>query len=105
MKSTTTQHLTRPRLREGARIVWALFAKDALEALKNKNTIMVIFSSLLMVFFYRGLSNLGGQNESLALRVYDAGSSGLVSLLENSQHVRISTSPSEEKMKQFLANG
>jgi hypothetical protein len=55
MKGTTTQKPMGMRLKEDTRIIWALFTKDVLEALKNKNTVVVILTSLLMVFFYRGL--------------------------------------------------
>ena len=105
MKGTTTQQHRRPRLREDARIIWALFAKDVLEALKNKNTIVVLFTSLFMVFFYRALPALATQGEPVNLLIYDAGNSRLVPLLENSRNIKLYTYPSEERMQQFLANG
>lgn len=104
MRTKTLQQFTWLRLRESARIVWALFAKDVLEALKNKNTITIVFTSMLIVFFYRALPGLSGQGESPAVLVYDAGSSKLVSLLENSRNIKLTTYPSEEKMKQVLAD-
>ncbi len=104
MKTPTSPQSTRLHLREIARIIWALFTKDVLEALKNKNTITIIFSALLMVFFYRALPGLSGQGESASLLVYDAGSSRLVPLLENSRNIQLTTYPSEEEMKQALAN-
>ncbi len=103
MKMTTSQHHTRLGLRESARIVWALFSKDVLEALKNKNTITIIFTALLIVFFYRALPALSTQGKP-ALLVYDAGSSSLVPLLENNRNIQVSTYASEAKMKQALAD-
>ena len=73
--------------------------------MKNKNTITVIFTSLLIVFFYRALPGLSSQLRTPALLVYDAGGSRLVSLLESSQTIHLSTYPSEEKMRQVLADG
>ena len=105
MKIAATPQIKRSSLREDTRILMALFAKDVLEALKNKNTIVVIFSSLLMVFFYRALPALSAQGEPLNLLIYDPGSSRLVALLENSRDIRPCTYPTEARMKQFLANG
>jgi ABC-2 type transport system permease protein len=104
MRTTISQQPSRLRFRQSVRIVWALFAKDVLEALKNKNTITIIFTSLLIVFFYRALPGLSAGGESLSLHVFDAGSSRVVPLLENSRNVKLATYPSEEKMKQALAD-
>jgi ABC-2 type transport system permease protein len=103
---TGTNHLfTRPQPLESARIIWALFAKDALEALKNKNTIVVIITSLFMVLFYSALPALSGLEERPALLLYDGGSSSLVPLLEDSRNIRLYTYQSEEQMKQVLTHG
>ncbi len=104
MRTPTSQPSTRLHLRESARIIWALFTKDVLEALKNKNTITIIFTSLLIVFFYGALPGLSAKGESLSLHVFDAGSSGVVPLLENSRNIKVTTYPSEEKMKKALAD-
>jgi ABC-2 type transport system permease protein len=96
---------TKPQPLESARIIWALFTKDALEALKNKNTIVVIISSLFMVLFYSALPALSGLEDRPALLLYDAGSSSLVRLLEESQNIRLYTYKSEEQMKQVLTHG
>ncbi len=104
MRTPTSQKSTRLRLRESARIIWALFAKDVLEALKNKNTITIIFTSLLIVFFYRALPGLSVNGETLSLHLFDAGSSRVVPLLENSRNIKLTTYPSEENMKQALAD-
>jgi hypothetical protein len=105
MNHPTPHRLSGQRARDGARILWALFTKDVLDVLKNKNTIVVILTSLLMVFFYRALPALSTQGEPVNLFVYDLGHSALVPLLENSQNIELHTYPSEEKMKQSLADG
>jgi ABC-type Na+ efflux pump permease subunit len=91
--------------RENARIVWAITAKDLLEAVKNKNTIMVLLTSLFMVFFYRIMPVIFDAKEPVNVLAYDAGNSKLVAYLENDQNVKLYTYPSEERMKQVLANG
>jgi ABC-2 type transport system permease protein len=93
------------RWRENARIILAITFKDILEALKNKNTITVLLTSLLMVFFYRFFPALELGNEPPNLLVYDAGNSALVAYLENSSSFKIYTYPSEASMKEHLANG
>jgi ABC-2 type transport system permease protein len=100
-----TRPFDRPRSLESIRIIWALFTKDALEALKNKNTIVVIVSSLFMVFFYSALPALSGLEDQPALLLYDGGSSSLVPLLEVSRNIRLYTYTSEEQMKQVLTHG
>ena len=90
---------------ESVRIIWALFAKDALEALKNKNTIVVLITSLFMVSFYSVLPALSGLEEQPALLLYDDGDSRLVPLLEDSRNLRLYTYQSEQQMKQVLTHG
>lgn len=87
------------RLVDKMRIVWAIVAKDLLETLKNKNTISVILTSLLVVFAYRAIPTLTSSGEKTALLVYDAGDSALISLLENARNLRVYGFPSEDKMK------
>jgi ABC-2 type transport system permease protein len=81
------------------RIIWAIVAKDLLEALKNKNTIAVILTSLFVVFAYRGIPILTSSGEKTAVLIHDAGNSTLFALLENNQNYRFYAFPSEEAMK------
>ncbi len=92
------------RWRENSRIILAITLKDILEALKNKNTIAVLLTSLLMVIFYRFYPALALGNEPPNLLIYDAGNSALVAYLENSSSFKIYTYPSEASMKEHLAN-
>jgi len=91
-------------LTDKLRIVWAIVAKDLLEALKNKNTISVILTSLFVVFAYRGIPNLTSAGEKTAMLVYDAGDSALIALLENAQTLRVYGFASEEKMKDEMGD-
>jgi ABC-2 type transport system permease protein len=110
VNGTTTPLLDNSQRQTGARfddvrIIWALFAKDVLEALKNKNTIMVLLTSLFMVLFYSVLPALSGRDEAPNLLVYDGGSSDLVPLLDGSREIDLYTYPTEEQMKQVLTHG
>ncbi len=88
-----------------ARVVWAILAKDLLEVLKNKSTLSVLFSALLLVVLYRVLPVLARGQEPPRLPVYDAGASALVAFLENSQVFETRTGyESEAAMKARLAD-
>jgi ABC-2 type transport system permease protein len=89
---------------ENVRIILAITSKDIREALKNKNTIAIILTSLLVVIFYRMMPSLLSGSEPPKLRVYDAGNSALVAYLENSSTFDVYTYPSEESMTRRLAN-
>ena len=90
--------------RENTRIILAITSKDIREALKNKNTITIILTSLLMVIFYRMMPTLLIGSEPPNLFVYDAGNSALVAYLENNSTFDVHTYSSEESMARHLAN-
>lgn len=98
--------LRESKSRYSLRITWAITAKDLVDGLKNKTTLSVLLSILFLVVFYKYLPML----ELLAdegvptLLVYDAGSSALITALENSATVNTRTYPSEDKLRQSLAN-
>jgi ABC-2 type transport system permease protein len=93
------------RLRMNARIIWAIAWKDILEALKNKNTIALLLTALLMIFVYYYMPILGSRGEPPLVRVYDAGNSVLVARMENSERLDVRSFPSEERMKKSLTSG
>jgi ABC-2 type transport system permease protein len=95
----------RSNLRTDVRIIWAIAAKDISGALKNKNALTVLLSVLFLVSFYRFMPALTGRDdETPILRLYDAGESELVTLLDNSSAVKVYTYPSEEDMTFYLTN-
>ncbi len=105
---TTTQLNMNQGSREGRprnsfRITWAITAKDLVDGLKNKTTLSVLLSILFLVLFYKYLPMLADEDVPTLL-VYDAGSSALVTALENSAAVNTRTYPSEDKLRQSLAN-
>lgn len=87
------------------RITWAITRKDILEAIRNKNILALLASSLFIVLLYRALPLLESATEKPYLLVYDAGNSSLVTALENSPAVYVFTYPSEAEMKNFLSRG
>lgn len=85
------------------RIIWAITAKDLVEAVKNKNTLGVILSVLFMVAFYRVLPILGAENTPRVL-IYDAGQSTLAAALEKSAAANVRAYPAQEQMEDALAD-
>jgi ABC-2 type transport system permease protein len=104
MKNQKNPSKNNKSLRQTLRIIWAIVAKDILEALKNKNTIAIILTTLPMILVYYYLPILESRVEPPMLHVYDAGESVLVALLENSDANGLRTYPSEEKMISALRN-
>jgi ABC-2 type transport system permease protein len=94
----------RKSLRQTARIIWAIVAKDILEALKNKNTIAIIVTTLLMLLFYYYMPIIETRAELPLVRVYDAGESHLVALMENSDTFEVRAYPNQEKMISAMRN-
>jgi hypothetical protein len=96
---------SRPRLLDGLRIIWAIAFKDILEALKNKNAIAILLSSLFMVFVYRALPALESRSAPTNLLIYNEGNSALTALLDNSDVYKVYTYTSQEQMLRQLAEG
>jgi len=91
------------RWQDHLRITLAIAGKDILEAIKNKNTIVVMISSLFIVIMYWALPLLEIGVEKTQVMVYDAGNSSLIPLLENHAVYRIRAYDTEEDMFRSLA--
>lgn len=87
------------------RIIWAIAAKDIVEAVKNKNTLTVLISVLFIVGFYRVMPVLTNEDDMPCILVYDAGDSRLATMLDNSDAIKLYTYSSEEKMRKYLTRG
>lgn len=96
MKSTLTNHL---------RIIWAITAKDLVDAVKNKNVIGVIVPALFIIVIYRYMPAITAEDGPPALLLYDAGNPAMMLLLEDSPAVNLYTYESEERMRYYLSNG
>jgi ABC-type Na+ efflux pump permease subunit len=85
------------------RIIWAIALKDITSAVKNKNVLANFFTILFLIVFYKVMPALMDAGSPPVLFVYDAGSSALVAVLEDSDAVELRAYPSEEEMKEKLA--
>ncbi len=87
------------------RIVWAIAAKDIVEAVKNKNTLTVLISVLFIVGFYRLMPVFMNEDDVPSILIYDAGDSRLTTMLDNSDAVKLYAYPSEEKLYDYMTKG
>jgi ABC-2 type transport system permease protein len=104
MKSKSDLQIYNKSPRQTARIIWAIVAKDIVEALKNKNTIAIIVITLLMSVFYYYMPILSSRGELPRVRIYDAGESALVPLMETSDSIHVRTYLSLEMVISALRN-
>ena len=68
------------RLRSNLRLIWAITAKDVIDALKNKNALANLVSALFIMVVYSALPSLRG--EAPMVIIYDRGDSAIVQALE-----------------------
>jgi ABC-2 type transport system permease protein len=83
---------------DNLRIIWAITAKDMVDALKNKNVIGVLVPALLVVVLYHYLPAITAEDGPPVLRVYDAGQSEVITLLEDSPAVQMYAYESEAEL-------
>ncbi|MBN1658687.1 MAG: ABC transporter permease [Anaerolineae bacterium] len=93
------------RVREALRIIWAISAKDIVDAIKNRTTLSVLLTTLFVVVVYRFLPLLTGDHDLTNLLVYDADNSRLVAALEESLYLQVYEYPSLHRMEHALRSG
>lgn len=88
------------------RLVWALAAKDIVDALKTRATLVSIIISLLMVLFYRYMPLLRSDGDTLNVLLYSETEteSDLVTALERSPALAIYTYDSRERLMQVFTD-
>ncbi len=89
--------------REGARIIWAIAAKDVVDAVHNKTLQGIAIGVLLLILSGRALPFLAGQNSTYAVVVYDEGQSRLVAALLKRDELRLSKARSLQEMKDVVS--
>ncbi len=91
--------------RTNLRIVWAITAKDILEAVKNRYSISVVIVALLVGVLYSFIPALTSLDNPTNVLVYDAAHSPLGAQLKSSQALEVYTYPSEQIMLEKLSRG
>ncbi|MFL7807013.1 MAG: ABC transporter permease [Anaerolineae bacterium] len=89
--------------REGARIIWAIAAKDVVDAVRNKTLQGIAIGVLLLVLSGRALPLLAGRSSSHAVIVYDEGQSRLVAALQKRDELHLSKTRSLQEMKEAVS--
>jgi ABC-2 type transport system permease protein len=92
-------------LRDKVRVTLAITAKDMLEGLRNKNTLTVVVTVILMIVMYRFLPMITGADDPTPVFVYEAAPSAALADLEFSSAVRVRSASSIDALKRRLGEG
>ncbi len=94
--------MSRAKLTEHLRIIWAIAAKDMVDAIKNKMIISVIVGIGMMMLTGQAFPFLLSLSNISQVVVYDAGRSRLVDELREDDGYRLLTAESKEEMDEIL---
>jgi ABC-2 type transport system permease protein len=96
---------TTSKFSESLRIVWAIAAKDILDARKNKAILQIVVMMLVMVVFYRLTPVVTHLADVPTVHLYDADDSLLAVQLENSPNLDVVRRSSRQAVDVFLVMG
>lgn len=91
------------KLREGLRIVWAVAAKDIVDAIKNKTTISIIIGVAFLMLSGQALPLLMKLKDTPSAVVYDAGKSRLIVELGKGHDLRLRPVDSPQELEKVVA--
>jgi ABC-type transport system involved in multi-copper enzyme maturation permease subunit len=92
----------RQRLSNSIRIIWAVAAKDILDAIKNRSILPLIATALFLVLYDTLMPPVRYGNRPPILALYDAGESGLVDLLDENEDVDLRVMSSRQELEWYL---
>ena len=100
---------TRTAASERARIIWAIAAKDILDAIKNRTVITIVLGMAMMMLSAQAFPLLLKLSATPRAVVYDAGTapddtSPLISAMAEDGHYRITEVDSQQAMESVLAD-
>lgn len=88
------------------RIIWAITAKDMIDALRNKTTLGLLISALFILVVYQFLPKFGNPGDLPVVLVYDAGDSDLLTALKRSPNLNVYTGyTSQAQLERKLVGG
>ena len=87
---------------DSLRIIWAIAAKDIVDAIKNKTTISIIVGVAFLMLSGQALPLLLKLKNIPTAIVYDAGKSGLVAELKKSDDLRLHAARSQQEMQEAV---
>jgi ABC-2 type transport system permease protein len=94
--------MSKAKLTEHFRIIWAMAAKDIVDAIKNRMTISVIVGIGMMMLTGQAFPFLLSLSDISQVVVYDAGHSRLVDELSDGDGYRLLTAESKDELDQIL---
>lgn len=92
----------RSRWNESIRIIWAIAAKDIVDAIKNKTTISIMLGIGMVMLSSQALPLLLRIKPTPTAVIYDAGESGLIDEMAKMRDLRLREVPSQEMMEKVL---
>jgi ABC-2 type transport system permease protein len=94
---------TRFRWPESARIIVAIAGKDIVDAIKNKTTLTIIISVVIMAFFSQALPLLLKLEDTKRVVIYDAGASQLAVPLKSDGDLDVYRVPSMAELESTIS--
>ncbi len=94
----SSQEINKPSWTSHVRLVWALAAKDIVDAVKTRATLGTIIIALLMIAFYRYYPLLLSGGDELNVLVYAESDSELMMALERSPGLAVYAYDSRERL-------
>ncbi|MGD9406126.1 MAG: hypothetical protein PVH95_13355 [Anaerolineae bacterium] len=88
------------------RIIWAIMAKDVLDAVKSKTTLSILLSVLFVLVIYQVLPEWERGSDLPVVLVYDVGASDLLPALKRSPNLDVYTGyTSQDQLERKLVAG
>ena len=93
------------RSADSLRIIWAVAAKDIVDAIRSKTMLGIIAGVVILVGSAMVLPLLTGSDDVARLAVHDPGRSELVEQIRRERKVRLYKMPTQEAMLRFVSEG
>jgi ABC-2 type transport system permease protein len=97
--------MKRSTWREKLRIIWAIAAKDILDAIRNRTTLSIMLGVSVLVLSSMALPLISGLRDTPVAVVYDPGRSTLIRALVTREEFRLRIVDSQEEMEAIVGGG
>lgn len=92
----------RERVREHVRVIWAIAAKDIVDAVKTRAILPAILLMSFLMVLIKVMPSLSAEAHPPRLAIYDAGSSDLLARLELDPKIDLHQAPSQQELDYYL---
>ncbi len=97
--------MKRSTWRQRVRIIWAIAAKDILDAVKNRTTLSIMLGVSVLVLSSMALPLITGLRDTPVAVIYDPGRSALIRALVTRDEFRLRFADSQEEMEALVGGG